>query len=101
MGKEYLAKIFVNSAVDVEPDGAMLIRKCEVLGNWTRTKNEWILVKKNKTKKYAFSQNVYSGQELKDRLESVGFVNIELYGNLKGESYGLKSERLIMVGKKS
>lgn len=100
MGKEYLAKIFVNSAVDFEPDGAMIIRKHEVFENWTKTKNEWILVKNGKTKKYTIYLNVYSGQELKDRMESVGFVNIKLYGSLDGESYGLKSRRLIAIAKK-
>lgn len=44
---------------------------------------------------------LYSGQELRDRLESVGFSDVKLYGNLSGGEYGLNAERLIAVGRKS
>jgi SAM-dependent methyltransferase len=100
IGKERLAKIFVPSFVETNPDGTMIIRCHEVLDNWTRTHNQWILVKKNKVVKYSFNLTVYSGQELIDRLEWAGFSDIKLYGNLDGEPYGFGSERLIAVARK-
>src|SRR5262249_51863200 len=40
------------------------------------------------------------GQELRDRLECVGFGDVKLYRNLQGEEYGFAAERLIAVARK-
>jgi len=49
---------------------------------------------------FKFDSTVYSGQELRDRLESAGFSEVQLYGSLSGDPYGLDAERLIAVARK-
>ncbi len=43
MGKERLARIFQPTTSDVLPDGTMLVQRHEILDDWTRVRNEWIL----------------------------------------------------------
>jgi len=45
-----------------------------------------------------FDVTLYSGQEVRDRLESVGFTDV--YGNLTGGEYGFNAERLIATARK-
>ncbi len=101
MGKERLAKNFQGTASEVLPDGSKLVQRHEVFDDWTRLRNEWILIRKGKAKSFEFHISIYSGQELRDRLEGVGFQRVKLYGNLDGADYGLDAERLIAVGHKS
>ena len=42
----------------------------------------------------------YSGQELRDRMQQVGFADVKLFGNLDGDVYGPNASRLIAVGRK-
>jgi len=100
MGKERVAKILQPTTSDVQPDGSMLVQRHEVFDNWTRIRNEWILIRKGKAKSFKFHHTLYSGQELKDRLEQVGFVDVKLYGTLAGEEYGQDARRLIAVARK-
>lgn len=100
IGKERLAKIWQPSSVDFEPDGTILIQRREAYDDWTRIRNEWILVRKGRAKSFRFHHTIYSGQELKERMEQAGFVKVKLYGNLDGDAYGPTSVRLIAVGRK-
>jgi SAM-dependent methyltransferase len=100
MGKECLAKVFQPTMCDALPDGTRLIQRHEIVDDWTRVRNEWILIRNGVAKNYLFQHNIYSGQELRDRLEQVGFTNVKLFGSLDGEEYGLSSHRLIAVGHK-
>lgn len=45
-------------------------------------------------------RDLYSGQELRARLESVGLGDVRLYGDLTGHEYGVNAERLIAAGRK-
>jgi len=47
-----------------------------------------------------FEHTVYSGRELKDRLLSCGFKQVQLFGDQQGSSYGLDAQRLIAVARK-
>ena len=47
-----------------------------------------------------FHYTIYSGLELRDRMERAGFADVGLHGNLRGDAYGPDSERLIAVGHK-
>jgi SAM-dependent methyltransferase len=100
IGKERLARIFQPTTSDVLPNGALLVQRHEALDDWTRMGNEWIIINKGKTKSYKFHHTIYSGQELKDRLEQAGFNDIRLYGNLGGDSYGPNAQRQIAVASK-
>jgi SAM-dependent methyltransferase len=100
IGKERLAKIFQPATFNVLPDGTKLIECREVFDNWTRMRNEWILIRRGRAKSYRFHHTIFSGQELRDRLEQVGFVGVKLYGNLSGDDYGPEAQRLIAVARK-
>ena len=100
MGKERLAKILQPTTSEVLPNGTMLLQRHEVFDDWTRIRNEWILLRKGKARSFKFHHTLYSGQELKDRLEQVGFADVKLYGTLAGEEYGPNAQRLIAVARK-
>ena len=61
---------------------------------------EWILIRNGSAKTFRFHFTIYSGQELKDRLASAGFINVKLYGNFEGDEYGPGTKRLIAVAEK-
>ena len=100
MGKERLAGIFQETTSVRLPNGSVLLQRHEIVDDWTRVKNDWIVVRKGRAKNFAFSHMVYSGQELRWMLEQAGFVDVRVYGSLTGEPYGRASRRLVVVGRK-
>jgi SAM-dependent methyltransferase len=100
MGKEILAKIFQPTTSDFLLDGTKIVQRHEIFDDWTRIRNEWILIRKGRAKSFKFHHTIYSGQELRDRMEIAGFTDIKLYGNLDGDEYGPDALRLIAVGHK-
>lgn len=99
-GKEGIAERFLPAAVDRLPDGTVLVEDRRVVDDWSRIRNEWTIIRNGRAKKYAFHVTVYSGQELRDRMEQVGFRDVRLYGDLSGAPYGRGARRLIAVGRK-
>jgi len=100
VGKEQLAKIFQPTTAELLPDGTMLVQHHEIFDDWTRVRNEWILLRQGRAKSFKFHHTLYSGQEMRDRLEQVGFADVRLYGTLDGDKYGLSARRLIAVATK-
>jgi SAM-dependent methyltransferase len=100
LGKEYLAKIFQPTTSTVYPDGSVLVERHQIFDDWTRVRNEWLLIRNGRVKTFKFHHTIYSGQELRDRMEQAGFVTVKLFGNLVGEQYGPNAERLIAIGRK-
>jgi hypothetical protein len=100
MGKEILAKNYQPTIANVLEDGTMVVQRPEIFDDWTRVKNDWIIVRGNQAKTFKFHHTVYSGQELKDRLEQVGFESVKLYGDFDGSPYDSKAQRLIVTGLK-
>jgi len=99
-GKEWLARIFQPTTSRILPDGTMFVQRHEIFDDWTRIRNEWILIRKGRAKTFRFHHTVYSGQELRERLEQAGFADIKLYGDLNRGAYGSSAQRLIAVGRK-
>jgi SAM-dependent methyltransferase len=99
-GKEHCAKILLSTSSDVLPDGSMLVERREIFDDWTRIRNEWLVIRDGRVKSFTFHHTIYSGQELRDRMEHAGFVSVKLYGNLDGDKYGPDAQRLIAVGRK-
>lgn len=97
MGKERLAKGFQGTTSTRYPDGTLLIQLHEIFDDWTRIRNEWILLKGNRARRYKFHHTAYSGQELKDLLRRAGFAEVKLYGDLDGQPYGPDASRLVVV----
>lgn len=100
IGKERLAKILQPATSTSLPDGSMLVQRPEIFDEWTRVRNEWLLLRNGRVKSFKFHHTIYSGQELRDRMERAGFIAVRLYGNLDGGEYGPNAERLIAVGRK-
>lgn len=99
-GKEMLARKYLPSSVDPLPDGSILVEDRHIQDDWTKIHTDWILIKNGKARKFTFRVNLYSGQELRDRMERVGFLDVKLYGGWDGEPYNVDAKRLIAVGRK-
>jgi hypothetical protein len=82
------------------PDGTVVVERHKIFDDWTRVGNEWLVIRKGRVKSFKFHHTIYSGQELRDRMERAGFVPVNLYGNLDGYDYGPNAERLIAIGRK-
>jgi len=100
LGKERLAKILQPTISTVLPDGTLMVERHEIFDDWTRVRNEWLLIRSGHAKSYKFHHTIYSGQELRDHLERAGFVAVKLHGNLDGGAYGPNAERLVAIGHK-
>ena len=100
LGKEGLAKVFQPTGSHLLSDGTLIVERREIFDDWTRVRSEWLLVENRRVKRFQFHHTVYSGLELRDRMERVGFGGVKLYGSLRGDEYGPDAERLIAVGRK-
>jgi SAM-dependent methyltransferase len=100
LGKERLAKILSPTTSTLLPDGSMLVERHEIFDDWTRVQNEWLLIRDGKVRSFKFHHTIYSGLELRDRMERAGFAGVTLYGNLDGDVYGPNAERLVALGRK-
>jgi hypothetical protein len=78
----------------------MLVEQRQIIDNWSRVRNQWTLFRKGKARKFNFHLNLYSGQELLEKMEKAGFRDVKLYGNMEGDPYGPSARRLIAVGRK-
>lgn len=96
-GKERLARVFQPTGSHEVADGSILIERREIVDEWSRIRNDWILLKGDTARTFRFRLTIYSGQELKDRLSQAGFQKVRLYGDLDGTEYGLDAQRLIAV----
>lgn len=101
IGKERLANIFQPTSSQVLPNGTRVVELREIFDNWTRIRNEWLIIRKGRSKSFKFHHTIYSGQELIDRLEHVGFHKVKIFGSLDGSEYGPRAQRLIAVAEKS
>jgi 2-polyprenyl-3-methyl-5-hydroxy-6-metoxy-1,4-benzoquinol methylase len=101
VGKERLARIFLPVTFDMLPNGTRLFQRHVVRDDWSRMWNEWTIVRRGRAKTYTFEHTLFTGQELRNRMEQAGFVDVRLYGGLDGQEYGLKAERLVAVGRRA
>ena len=100
LGKETLARIYQPSLAETAPDGSILIQQPQVLDGWSRLRNTWTVVRNGKARRFIIELNLYSGQELRERLEAAGFGEVKLYGNFEGDPYGPDARRLVAVGRR-
>jgi len=100
ISKEWLAKNFLPTSSTKTGDGTLIIDRREIFDDWTRIRNEWILIKGGAVESFEFHHTIYSGQELKDRILAAGFSEVRLYGDLAGNPYGTEARRLIAVARK-
>lgn len=100
-GKEQVARVYQPTTSDTLPNGDVLVQRHRIADAWSRIHNEWILVRKGRTRSFNFHHTIYSAQELSDRLAEAGFKHIRVYGSLAGDEYGPNGQRLIVVAGKT
>jgi len=101
LGKELLARRYQPTSSTLDASGTLLIERHEICEDWTRVRNEWILVKDGRAQSFEFQVRLYSGQEVKDLLQRAGFEEVKVFGDLDGSEYGIDANRLIAVGRKT
>ncbi len=101
MGKERLARIFQPTSSCQLEDGTIMVERREVFDDWTRIRNEWIVIKDNQVTTFRLHHTLYSGEELRTLLAEAGFTDIRLFGDLDGNPYGTEATRLVAVAIKS
>jgi SAM-dependent methyltransferase len=99
-GKEWLAKHFQPTASHELADGSLLIERREILEDWSRIRNTWIILRDGRAQDYSFEHTIYSAQELKNLLADAGFESVDIYGDLDGAEYGIGASRLVAIAKK-
>lgn len=99
-GKEWLAKNYQQTLCHEDPDGSLLIERHEIYEDWTRIRNEWIVLRGTEARRFSFHHTIYSGQELRDRLIAAGFSDVRLHGGFDGRPYDLDANRLVAVAVK-
>jgi SAM-dependent methyltransferase len=100
MGKELLAARFVATRSEAAHDGSLQIVRQSIIDDWSRTEAEWILLSEGTAKTFRIRHWLYSGREIRELFESVGFTEIALYGSLEGTAYGPGAQRLVAVARK-
>jgi SAM-dependent methyltransferase len=100
LGKERLARVWKDTICTELPDGSLIFQRPQIRDDWTRIRSEWTLVKDGRSRSFTFEHTIYAGRELKDRLLSCGFEQVQLFGDLQGTPYGLDALRLIAVARK-
>jgi SAM-dependent methyltransferase len=100
VGKEWLAKVFQPTRSETLENNTLLVQRGEIFDEWSRIRNEWILIKGKRAERFSLHHTLYSGQELKMLLHAAGFPKVKLYGNLEGDEYGLGASRLVVVARK-
>ena len=101
VGKEALAeRLPLNRQPTREHDGSLLIQRVEVHDDWGRARSEWLLIRGNEVRRFRMEHTLYSGHELRERMNWAGLSDVKLYGGLDGRPYGPGAERLVAVGRK-
>lgn len=99
-GKEILARIFLRQSWSEWPHGFMLEER-EAIENWSKMYNKWTFIERNgSVHRWDVTHWIYSGAEIKDMLESVGFSDVQVYGALDGRAYDNEADRLVVVATK-
>ena len=80
-------------------DGATCVQRIKVTDDWSRLQSEWIVVRGETARRYHFSHRLYSGVELRDEMERLGFT-VSLFGDFGGAPYDSQAQRLVAVGRK-
>jgi SAM-dependent methyltransferase len=101
ISKERVARNWKDALTTEFPDGALLLQRPQVLDGWSRLRSQWTLIKNGNARAFDFEHWIYSGRELKDRLQASGFGEVSLFGDLQGAPYDLNATRLIAVARKA
>jgi SAM-dependent methyltransferase len=100
LGKERLARIWQSAVCTQLDDGSLVVQRPRLQDDCSRVHSDWTLIRDGRARNFTFEYNIYSGRELKDRLLSCGFQQVQLFGDLQGSPYDLEAPRLVAVARK-
>ncbi|UCF18400.1 MAG: class I SAM-dependent methyltransferase [Gemmatimonadota bacterium] len=100
IGKEVIARIFEATYSTELDDRVLLVQRRQVIDDWSRMENEWLLVSDGGVRSFRLRHWLYSGRELRLLLAAAGFQDIVLYGDLDGLPYGPGANRMIAVARR-
>jgi SAM-dependent methyltransferase len=101
VGKEALAgQLPLDRQPTVERDGSLLIERVDVVEDWGRARVQWMFIQGDTVQRFDFEHTLYSGKELRERMNWAGLSDVTLYGGLDGRPYGPGAERLVAVGRR-
>ncbi len=100
IGKEVIGRIFQDTGSSELEGGGLLVMRREVIDDWSRMENEWIVIKDDGVRTFRLRHWIYSARELRSLLAAAGFARVDIFGDLDGNHYGPKSDRLIAVARK-
>ena len=96
-GKENLAAGFQPRDWVELDDGVLLLEDRAITDHWRSVHNRWIVFHDGGRHEIEFSLRLYGAGELIDLLSSVGFSEINAFGNLDGDPYDEHARRLVVV----
>ena len=99
--KEWIAGSVPTTSSEFLPDGRLIVRRHEVLDDWSRLDVEWILIRDDHAQRFQFTHRLYSGSELKTLLRGAGFDDVRLFGDYEGTAFGLDARRLVALATKN
>jgi hypothetical protein len=78
-----------------------MMEEREAVENWSKMHNKWIFIERNGTvHRWDVTHWIYSGSEIKEMLEKVGFSDVQVFGGLDGAPYDNEATRLVVVATK-
>jgi SAM-dependent methyltransferase len=98
-GKELTGRFWNSRITDV--GDVTRVERHEIVEDWTRIRSEWMLIRDGDVRRFSYVVRIYSGQELRDMLQAVGFRDVLLYGDLEGAPYGPQAKRLVALARKN
>ena len=99
LGKERLARVWKDTMCNELADGSLIFQRPHIFDDRTRIHSEWTMVKDGTSRTFTFEHTIYSGRELKDRLLSCGFKQVQLSEIYKALPRS-DAQRLIAVARK-
>jgi SAM-dependent methyltransferase len=99
MGKEIIARIFQKHDWN-EENGVLFLEERTLDDSWNRMNNRWITIDGSNRSEFIFSLRLFSGRELMETVQSVGFTDIKLFGSLAGTPYDQNAVRLVLTAVK-
>jgi SAM-dependent methyltransferase len=101
IGKEFINKWFIPRDWVLQPDETLMLTDKEFKPDLGQLIENFTLIQKNGSKKFEFSINVYSADEIIAMLKKVGFEMCEVYGGLDKQSYNGQTSCLTVIAQKA
>ncbi|MGC5053586.1 MULTISPECIES: class I SAM-dependent methyltransferase [Micromonospora] len=84
----------------IDVDGGTLLVRGTVLDDWTRFRDDFLLVREGQTRTAVVEHALYSAAELKAMLRAAGFAEVDCFGGFDAEPFDNHARRLIVRGRR-